>query len=221
MRAVKAPLGSGTAGPAVRKRPAVPEHGARTRSSFGLLRFWMLFFGLFFLGYLSGIFAGRDGTDYGTALAQYYMDKQNYTSFMQVFSGLFAGAFLQLTLVFVCGFSAWASLFLAGFFAARGALMGICASGIFVAGGARSLVIHWLLTCLPDIGMLLLSLWLSGNAAHLGGELCRCIFVGGNRNGLLRPAKALMLRYLFAVFCGFLFCGIGAAGSIVFAGVLL
>lgn len=222
MRAAKAPIGSGTAyGGFARKRPAVPEHGARARISFGLLHFWLLFFGLFFLGYLGGIYAGRDGSDYGSTLAQYYMDGQNYTSLLQVFSGLFAGAFLQITLVFVCGFSAWAGLFLALFFAARGILMGICASSIFVAGGARSLIIHWLLTCLPDLSTLFLSLWLAGNAAYLGGELFRCIFVGGNRNGLLRPTKALMLRYLFTVFCSLVLCGIGAAGSIVFAGVLL
>ena len=96
MRAAKAPIGSGTAyGGSARKRPAVPEHGARARISFGLLHFWLLFFGLFFLGYLGGIYAGRDGSDYGSTLAQYYMDGQNYTSLLQVFPVCLPGHFYR------------------------------------------------------------------------------------------------------------------------------
>lgn len=223
MRAAKAPIMTGMgSGPSARKRPAVPEHGAQTRNGFGLLRLSVLFSGVFFFGYLIGIFLGRnDPPDYGTALAQYYMDGKNYTSLSQVFSGMLAGAFLQVTLVFLCGFSVWGTLFLAAFFAAKGALMGMCASCVFVAGGARSLVIYWLLTCLPDISVLVLEVWLSLHTAYLSGELFRCVFGGATRSGLLRPTKHLMIRYLLAVLLGAVCCGIGAAGSVVFAGVLL
>lgn len=176
---------------------------------------------LFFIGYLIGIPAGRRGEEtYGAALAAFRMDKQNYAAFLTVYVRFLSGMFLQTTAVMLCGFHVGGSIFLGIFFVAKGILMGLCASGVYLAQGVRGLVVHWLLSCLPDLGLLLLLLWLAGRAYLLSAGLIRCAFSGG-RAGLTAPIRQLIVRYLIAVAVGAGANLVFAASAVLFAGVLL
>lgn len=176
---------------------------------------------LFFLGYLFGIIKGRLGDSaFGTTLAAYYMDAENFTSVGALFLDLYSGAVLQSILVLVCGFSALGTVMLGGYFCLRGAVMGLCAAGVFVQGGTRALVVHWMLTCLPDLGVFLVMLWLSFQANACAAVMFRCAFCGGHLHQTL-PLRSLLLRFLSAVVMAAVLCLLGAASGIVFAGVLL
>lgn len=182
----------------------------------------MVFGGLFFVGYLGGILQGRLGNSvFAQALASYYRDPQNFTAFTSLFADQFSGAFLQAVLVLACGFSAVGSGFLGLYFVARGAILGLCAAQVYMQGGTRALVVHWLLTCLPDLGVFLVMLWLAiqANRCALG------IFTGmvghGGRIRRIPPIRQLLLRFVSALFLCAGICILGSASGVVFAGVLL
>lgn len=194
-----------------------------SRPKFTSQNIGVLFGALFFAGYLAGIFKGRIGDSaFGTLLAAHYMDGSHYTSFAALFLDLFSGAFLQAILLFLCGFSAVGSLFLSLYFLARGAVLGLCAAGVYVQGGPRSLVIHWLLTCLPDLGIFLVMLWLSVQANRCACILFRAMLCSGG--GHLRRSSEvhqLVIRFLVALFLSAGCCLLGSASGVIFAGVLL
>lgn len=177
---------------------------------------------LFFLGYLFGIIKGRLGDSaFGTTLAAYYMDAENFSSVGALFLDLYSGAVLQAILVLVCGFSALGTVMLGGYFCLRGAVMGLCAAGVFVQGGTRALVVHWMLTCLPDLGVFLVMLWLSFQANACASVMFRCAFGSGGHLRQTPPLKPLLLRFLSALALAAVLCLLGAASGVVFAGVLL
>lgn len=177
---------------------------------------------LFLAGYLGGIIAGRlQVTELGSLAANYYRQGQNFTSFLQVLPGALGGMFLQATGVLLCSFSAWGPAMLAAFFLAKGCLLGLCAAGAFVAGGARALVIHWLLTCLPDTALVLFLLWLSSPAFYAGAELFRLVFSGASRKSLHSLEKTTMLRYIILLPMLAVLSALGAGLAVVVAGVLL
>lgn len=215
MRAVKAPLWQRE----TPRRPAAaaPPWGDRPgRAPWG-------FAAAFLLGYLPGILAGRAGRlPLGSELAAYYMDGQRFASFGPVLASLFGTAFLQLTLTMLCGFSAIGMPALALLFLLRGAFLGLGASSVFVQGGAKALVIHWLLSFLPELTLLLLALWLSGYAAQLAGGLFREVFGGGAaRNALFAAARRVLVRYFVVLLASGVICLLGAGLAVLFAGVLL
>lgn len=188
----------------------------------GSWRIVALFGVLFFAGYVGGIWRGRLGSSiFGEELAAYYMDPENFSSFPTLFLNLFGGAFLQVTLVLLCGFSALGSAFLPLYFAARGVVLGICVAGIFVRGGTRALVIYWLLTCLPDLGIFLVMLWLAIQAHICAFGLLRSLLGTGARRHSQMPVKKLIIRFVTAI----LLCAgcslLGAASGVLFAGALL
>lgn len=177
---------------------------------------------LFFLGYLFGIFKGRLGDSlFGVSLAAYYMDAENFSAAGTLFCDLYSGALLQAILVLACGFSALGAVFLGGYFALRGAVMGLCAAGVFVQGGTRALVVHWMLTCLPDLGIFLVMLWLAAQSNQCAMVMFRCAFQGGGHLCRNPPLRPLMFRFLTALLLAALVCLLGAASGVVFAGVLL
>lgn len=200
------------AGTACGDTPRVHSTAWQTGAAFGAL---------FFLGYLFGILKGRLGdSDFGAALAAYYMDGDHFSVVGTLFFDLYSGAFLQAVLVLVCGFSAMGTALLGGYFCLRGAVMGLCAASVFVQGGTRALVVHWMLTCLPDLGVFLVMLWLACQANACALALLRGMSYGGHLRQA-PPLRAMLVRFLVSLLLAAGICLLGAASGVVFAGVLL
>ena len=210
------PQAQGGAACQARRRP-------RRRDEAGWLSPWCLgYLALFVAGHLGGVLAGQLGvSELGKDLAAYYMDSTHYTAFSAVFLGLYSGAFLQLSAVALCGFSALGGGFLAAFFALKGAVFGLCAAGVFARGGARGLVVYWLMTCLPELCLLLLTLWLAVCAQRLAAALLRSLGGGGLHARPMNGTKTLLLRYFTALVLGAAVCAAGGGSAVFFAGVLL
>lgn len=179
---------------------------------------------VFLLGYLPGIWLGRGGTAAGSVLAAQYMDKQSFAAFGPVFVDLLAGAFLQSTLVLLCGTCALGMLPLVLLFAIKGGWLGFCAANVYAAGGAGALVAHWLITCLPDLAVLLLLFSLVLRA----GPLCRALLhtvLGGARPAgscsVTALARTLLWQYGLVLAGSAVCCALGAWSAVFFAGVLL
>ena len=69
---------------------------------------------------------------------------------------------------------------------------------------------YWLLSCLPDLSVLLIGLWLSGHALVLSRGLFQDVFLGGAPRGQLgaaarrlsvRAGTAFLAACLLSVFC--------------------
>lgn len=177
---------------------------------------------LFLLGYMGGIVAAKlGGSDIGTALAGYYLDAGQYERFATVWSRWFAGGFLQLTAVLLCGFSAVGGPLLALGFIAKGWMLGLCASSVYATAAQRGLVVYWLLTCLPDLGLLWLLVWFSLRVFGVSGAIARFTF-GANGHARLQPnTKLLIIRYFVSLFLVLVLTAASAASAVLFAGVLL
>ena len=95
-------------------------------------------------------------------------------------------------------------------FAGRGCFLGFCAANVASAAGAKGIVTYWLLSCLPDLSVLLIGLWLSGHALVLSRGLFQDVFLGGAPRGQLgaaarrlsvRAGTAFLAACLLSVFC--------------------
>lgn len=200
---------------------AIPEH-VRGRNPDSAWHVVLLFGILFFAGYVAGVWEGRTGqSELGTHLAGYYGNAETFSAFLPVFLDLFGSAFLQAVLVLLCGFSALGSGFLCLYFAARGAVLGLCAACVFAQGGTKALVVHWMLTCLPDLGLFLVMLWLAVRANQCAGDIFRILREGSAHLRQRPPIRQLILRFSTALFLCVALCFIGAASGVLFAGVLL
>lgn len=170
-----------------------------------------IFAAVFLIGYLAGIPLGRTGDEtLCGAVAGYYMDANRCTAFLPAWGGWLSASFLQVSLVFLCGFHLWGNVFLGLYFAGKGAVMGFCAAAVYAAGGTRALIVHWLLNCLPDLGLFLLLLWLANNACRACRGLRRVI-LSGSHSPTAGELRRLCLCYLAAA-------GLSAAGSVLCAG---
>ena len=179
--------------------------------------------GLFLAGYAAAVFCCRRTVpEFGQTLAKFYMDKQNFAAFGQVFAALFAAAFLQLTAVAACGSSVVGPAGLALLFAAKGVVLGACAAAVYLDAGARGLVIYWLLSSLQELAQLLLLLWLACAASSLSLALLRTLLGGSPVRGALKiKTKLLGARYGAALLVSAGCAALGAASAVLFAGVLL
>lgn len=199
---------------AVQERPRIKETAS--------LSVTLLFGAMFFAGYLAGVLKGRTGqSELGSQLAAYYSAAEHFSAFVPLFLDLLGSAFLQAVLVLACGFSAVGSGFLCLYFAARGAVMGLLAASVFMQGGTRALVVHWLVTCLPDLSTFLVMLWLAIQANRCSGAIFRVLLGGGAHLRQALPVKALFFRFATALCLCVILCAIGAASGVLFAGVLL
>ena len=183
--------------------------------------FWFAL--LFFGGYSVGLMLGRlKMPQFGTDFAQYYLDRQNFTAFGTVFATLFTAAFAQLTFLVLSGFCALGMGLLVLFFALKGALLGLCTAALFAAGGAKGLVIYWLLTWLPEIALLLLTLYQAACAAGVCGGVFH-IAMGNSmpHYGIVSEVRTCLKSYIATSFLSVLFCGLGAGAALFFAAVLL
>lgn len=207
--------------PSLRAQPGLPTlQLLKTPGDAPLL---LCFCGMFLLGYLPGILAWR-GTPpaFGTELAAWCSDSARYANWAQTFTGQLAAAFLQFTLILLCGFCAFGLFFLVGNFLCRGIFMGFCAAGVYSTGGAKALLLYWLLSCLPDLLILLLGLFLAASAAKPAGYLYQHIFgVGATRNGQKSATRKLLVRYLFSVLLAVPACAACSGFASLLAGLLL
>lgn len=185
---------------------------------------WGIHLGMLFLfGYAAGVLICQEQVSaVGQALAQYYMDKQNYTAFMEIYVAQFSALFLQAGIIVLCGSSILGNAFLILFFVGRGLILGVCASTVFLTYQARGLVVYWLLTFLPNVATLLLLLWLAQKAAELAGALLRAVLSSAASRGMFREKiKVLLIRYLLILVVGSCCSALGAAAAGLFARVLL
>lgn len=176
--------------------------------------FFFLCSGCFLLSYFPGIWAGRSGaTSLGQQLAAYYMDDARLCTWLPLFSGLAASAFLQSALIWFCGFTAFGLGILILLFAFKGLFLGFCCANILASGGIKALCLYWLSDCLPSVLLLLVHLWLAGYAAALSKGVFQSIFLGGAPRGQLTAnARRLSVRLLFSL----LFSGLLTALCSVF-----
>ena len=186
-------------------------------------RFALRFAAAFLVGYLPGILLGRSGAlSVGAQVAAWYMDKQSFAVFGPAFSAFASGTILQLTFVLLCGLNVAGIPFLTFYFFLCGGALGFCAASVMAFAGAKALVIYWLLTLLPDLACLFLSLWLSGHAASLAEGLFRDVFAGGAARGALcAAARRLLVRYGAALLLGAAASAAGAGLACLLGGVLL
>lgn len=178
---------------------------------------------LFLLGYTAGVWVCRQQVPaLGQALAQYYMDKQNYLEFSAICVAQFAALFWQAGIIVLCGSSILGNAFLTAFFAGRGLILGMCASAVFLSYQARGLVVYWLLTFLPDAAVLILLLWLAQKAAELSITLLRSVLSGTATHGTFRQTiQALLFRYMMVLIVGAGCSALGASAAGLFARILL
>ena len=218
------PFGLGTAA-GHRAHHAGPSGAGCQPSCAGRRGEWGIALGLGTLllpGYVGGIVAVKlHGSDLGASLAQYYLDAEQYERFSQVFLALFAGAFLQLSALLLCGFSAVGGVLLGVGFAGKGWVLGTCAASVYVAGAQRGLVVYWLLTCLPDLGLLWLLVWFALHVFRVCGDLTRFVF-GPQGHARLQPnIRSMLIRYCISLGMAAAISAVGAASAVLFAGVLL
>lgn len=163
---------------------------------------------LFLLGYIPGILLGRNGQNaVGQQLAAYYMDLSNFALWPHTLADQAAAAFLQLLVVVLCGFSVFGFGFLAVFFLGKGAFLGFCAANVLAQGGAKSLLLYWLCSCLSNLLLLFLCLWLSIHAAQMSRRLFQSVFLGGAPRGRLEAdIRRLAVRSFVAVVLSGIFC---------------
>lgn len=200
-----------------RRRPGQAEVSQEQRQ---LL--WYLFYGAAFLvGYLGGLVYGRGRDDgFGVSLAAYSLTASQYQSYAHVFGSLFGAAFLQITAIFLLGFSALGAGLLSAFFLAKGAFCGIGAAGVYYLSGAKGLIVHWLISSLPDLFLLLVLLWLALRAKTVAVTLYHSLQNTSRSRSPLLIGK-IFFGYGLALLLAALLCLLGAALSVIIAGVLL
>ncbi len=62
------------------------------------------------------------------------------------------------------------------YFAFKGTVLGVCASAIYASGGARALVVYWLLNCLPELVLSAFMLWLAHSSCRVSQSLSSIVF---------------------------------------------
>ena len=176
----------------------------------------------FLTGYLAGIPLGRFELHGAfTSLTELVMAAQSYTAFWSVWCSWFAAAFLQASLIYLCGFHLWGSIFMGAYFAFKGTVLGVCASAIYASGGARALVVYWLLNCLPELALSAFMLWLAHSSCRVSQSLSSIIFSGCRCAALNGAIRRLSVHYLLCLLgcavSSFMFSG----SAVLFASVLL
>lgn len=171
----------------------------------------------FLLGYLPGIFAGRGGqTVLGQQLANYYMESERFSAWGTSFFNQMASSFAQLFLVALCGLSVLGTGLLITFFGAKGIFMGFCAANVVAAGGGGALAAYWANSCLSNLSLLFLALWLAGFASQLSHRLFQSVFWGGAPRGQLEAAARRMgVRCCVAFFASGIFNALCSGLSVV------
>lgn len=179
--------------------------------------------GVFLLGYLPGILAGQSGTSViGQQIAAYYTDVARLSHWSELFSSQAAAFFLQLFSVWLFGFTAFGPGLLLLLFAGKGLFLGFCASQVLCIGGTKKLIVYWISSCLPNVLLLFILLWLAGYAVHMSHGLFQSIFLGGAPRGQLPGnARRLTVRFLLCLPFSVLICGLCSLFVILFIRLIL
>lgn len=178
---------------------------------------------LFLAGYMGGILLCRGGVPaIGQLLAEYYMDKQNFALFFPAYGAQVSALFLQILLLVLCGGNVVGFALIPACFAGKGVLLGTCAASVLAQSGARGLVIYWLLTCVQEMAILLLLLWIAQAGWFLSTALLKNVLDGAAVRGALKiKAKVLLMRSLLSTLVGAGIAALGTGAAMLFAGVLL
>lgn len=178
---------------------------------------------LFLVGYVGGILLCRTRVPaVGELLAEYYMDKQNFALFLPACGAQVSALFLQVLLLLLCGGNVVGFALIPAFFAGKGLLLGTCATSVLAQSGARGLVVYWLLTCVQEMAVLLLLLWIAQAAYFLSMALLKNMLNGAAVRGALKvKAKVLVMRSLLSILVGFGIVALGTGAAMLFARVLL
>lgn len=174
----------------------------------------------FLAGYLCGIAAGRLQAGYGQTLAAGAADAWQNESLRALFLSLYAGACLQLTLALLLGFCALGMAGLLLLFSAKGAMLGLCAAGAYLNGGAKGLAVHWLASFPLDAALLLLLLWFAAQAQPVAGRLYRAL-AAACPHGQNAGVRRLLLCYALSLLLAAVLCLPSAASARFFTRVLL
>ena len=93
-------------------------------------------------------------------------------------------------------------------------------AAIYASGGARALVVYWLLNCLPELVLSAFMLWLAHSSCRVSQSLSSIVF-SGCRCALNGAIRRLSVHYLLCLLgcavSSFMFSG----SAVLFASVLL
>lgn len=181
------------------------------------------------LAYLAGLPAGSLafqflGTDAGAYMG-YYLDARLQTMAgppLRILSGQFLAAFLQLTLVLLCGFCAFGAALLVLQAALRGAVFGCFCSGLLARYAMQGALAEGLLFWLPEVLQAALQILLGACALQMSLRLAALCFGGRPRPGQPagEPARRLLSCYLVCCLAALVPCGLSALSGLLFGPVL-
>lgn len=181
------------------------------------------------LAYLAGLPAGSLafqflGTDAGAYMG-YYLDARLQTMAgppLRILSGQFLAAFLQLTLVLLCGFCAFGAALLVLQAALRGAVFGCFCAGLLARYAMQGALAEGLLFWLPEVLQAALQILLGACALQMSLRLATLCFGGRPRPGQPagEPARRLLSRYLACCLAALIPCALSALSGLLFGPVL-
>lgn len=179
----------------------------------------LLFCAAYLAGLLAGSFAlrllGQDAAEYASLYRDARLELFRTAAPLQIFSGQFLAAFLQLSLTALCGLCALGVPLLLLLLMVRGAAFGCFCAALLAEHQAKGALILAALFWLPEVfGALLqvlLSVWAMRSAQQLG-MLCF------GKNGPRRPEtpRRLMNAYLSLCLCALLPCFLSAILALLF-----
>lgn len=197
--------------------PAVIPKAGRLPVAAGKYR--LLFGAAYLAGLLAGSLAlgllGQDAAEYANLYRDARLELFCTATPLQLFSGQFLAAFLQLSLTALCGLCAIGVPFLVLLLMVRGAAFGCFCAALLAehqAGGALILaVLFWLPEVFGALLQVLLSVWAMRSALQIG-MLC----FGKNSHRRLETPRRLLNAYLTLCLCSLLPCFLSAILALLF-----
>lgn len=181
------------------------------------------------LAYLAGLPAGSLAFQFlgadASAYMGYYLDARLQTMAgppLRILSGQFLAAFLQLTLVLLCGFCAFGAALLVVQAALRGAVFGCFCAGLLARYAMQGALAEGLLFWLPEVLQAALQILLGACALQMSLRLAALCFGGRPRPGQPagEPARRLLSCYLACCLAALVPCGLSALSGLLFGPVL-
>lgn len=181
------------------------------------------------LAYLAGLPAGSLAFQFlgadASAYMGYYLDARLQTMAgppLRILSGQFLAAFLQLTLVLLCGFCAFGAALLVVQAVLRGAVFGCFCAGLLARYAMQGALAEGLLFWLPEVLQAALQILLGACALQMSLRLAALCFGGRPRPGQPagEPARRLVSCYLACCLAALVPCGLSALSGLLFGPVL-
>lgn len=181
------------------------------------------------LAYLAGLpagslafsFLGKDAATY----MEYYLDARLQMMTeppLRIFSSQFLAAFLQLSLVLLCGFCAFGTVLLLLQAAVRGAVFGCFCAGLLARYSMQGALVEGLLFWLPEVLQAAIQIVLGACAARISLQLGTLCFDGKPQPG--KPPESLPRQliscYLVCCLAALAPCGLSALLGLLFGPIL-